>query len=194
MEKEEITDPKNILYPPGGILIWALVFLELFTFCIALITLMVSAKNDPDLFHQSRLLLSPMTGAVNTVFLLTSGYFMATSLEKFRSGNRDSARRFLLLTMLGGGLFIALKSFEYSEKISHGYVLGYNTFFTYYWLLTMFHVLHVLVGLVILLSFSFRLKNPDKAMKLEDYEAGTVFWHMCDLIWLILFPSLYLFL
>jgi len=81
---------------------------------------------------------------------------------------------------------------EYQQKIEHGLVLGYDTFFNFYWLLTGFHVIHVLVGMVILISIYFGLKNEKKTMKLEDIEAGAAFWHMCDLIWLLLFPVLYL--
>ncbi|MCP5537112.1 MAG: cytochrome c oxidase subunit 3 [Akkermansiaceae bacterium] len=185
-------DPKSIWYPPGGLLIWSLVLMELFTFGVALIAFMVSAQNDPGVFHASRLLLNPLYGVINTVFLLTSGYFMACSVEQVKRGDMQRAHRLLLFTMLGGLLFLVLKAVEYHGKIQDGLVLGYDTFFTFYWLLTCFHVMHVLVGLVILASMAFRLKNPNKTIAAEDYEAGGVFWHMCDLIWLLLFPVIYL--
>lgn len=191
---KNVADQKSLLYPPGGILIWALVVMELLTFTVASIALLVSSRAEPQAFHESRLLLKPVYGMVNTVFLLVSGYFMAASLTEFKRGGIGRAHRFLLLTMIGGGLFLGLKVVEYSEKISHGLVLGYDTFFTFYWLLTSFHVMHVLVGLVILLMFLFRMKNKSRPVKLEDFEAGATFWHMCDLIWLILFPVLYLIL
>ena len=63
---------KNIYYPPGGILLWILIFLELITFGIALIALVVSSKENPDLFHQSRLNLNTTFGAINTIFLLVA--------------------------------------------------------------------------------------------------------------------------
>lgn len=191
---EEVTDPKNLCYPPGGILIWSLVLIELLTFTVASVALLISSRSDPQAFHESRLLLKPVYGLINTVFLLCSGYFMATSLENLKVGNIARSHRLLWFAIVGGGLFLALKALEYSEKISHGLTLGHDTFFTFYWLLTCFHVMHVLVGLVILLIFSLRPKSPTKPVKLEDYEAGAAFWHMCDLIWLILFPILYLVL
>lgn len=194
LSEEPAIGPENLWYPPGGILIWALVFMELLTFSVALIALMVSSRADPQLFHESRLMLNPAYGVINTIFLLTSGYFMATSLAHFKKGERQLSQRYLWLTILGGLLFLALKSVEYQEKISHGLTLEYNTFFTYYWLTTCFHVLHVLVGLVILGTFSFLLSRPHRELALEDFEAGAGFWHMCDLIWLILFPTLYLIL
>ena len=185
-------DPKSVWYPPGGLLIWSLVLMELFTFSVALIAFMVSAKNDPEAFHASRLLLNPIDGVINTVFLLTSGYFMASSVDWFKRGDNKQAQHLLILAMFGGLLFLALKSVEYHEKLQHGLALGYDTFFTFYWLLTSFHVMHVIVGLVILSCLAYRLNNVEQPIKTEDYEAGGVFWHMCDLIWLFLFPVIYL--
>ena len=94
--------------------------------------------------------------------------------------------------MLGGLLFLVLKSFEYFDKIEAGLTMGYNTFFTFYWMLTLFHVIHVLVGLVILGSVYFGLKKTTSTTSIEDVEASAAFWHMCDLIWLLLFPIIYL--
>ena len=184
-------DPRHILYPPGGLLVWALVLMELLTFGVAMIAFFVSSQGEPEVFHASRMKLSPVFGLVNTAFLLTSGYFMALSVERFKRGEPVAARKLLDLTFLGGLLFVVLKGVEYQQKVSKGLVLGYDTFFTYYWLLTVFHLMHVLVGMVILLCMRARL-NPGKTIKEEDYEAGGVFWHMCDLIWLLLFPALYL--
>ena len=94
--------------------------------------------------------------------------------------------------MLGGLLFLGLKTVEYFDKIEAGLTMGYNTFFSFYWMLTLFHVIHVLVGLVILASvFRTMNKNPEKLI-MEDVEASATFWHMCDLIWLLLFPVIYL--
>lgn len=183
-------DYKNIYYPPGGILLWILIFLELITFGIALIILVINSKDNLELFHQSRLHLNSTFGAINTVFLLTSGAFMAVTVHQFKQNNLKEASLFIKLTMLGGLLFLILKGIEYYLKIKSGYTLGSNSFFTFYWLLTGFHVIHVLVGLVILLFTQKGLKK--KTLLLEDMEASAAFWHMCDLIWLLLFPILYL--
>jgi nitric oxide reductase NorE protein len=183
-------DYKNIYYPPGGILLWLLIFLELITFGIALIVLTVSSKDNPELFHQSSAHLNKTFGTINTIFLLTSGFFMATVVQQFKARNFKKASFYLRLTQLGGLLFLILKSVEYHEKLTDGFTLGYNTFFNFYWLLTGFHVIHVLVGLIILLFMQRTLKK--KTAALEDVEASAAFWHMCDLIWLLLFPTLYL--
>ncbi len=183
---------KNIFYPPGGILLWIIIFLELITFGVALIAMVFSAKEDPVLFHESRLHLNVTFGTINTVFLLTSGFFMAASVHELKEQRKEKAKKHLLVTMLFGVLFLVLKSIEYSAKLEVGFVMGSNTFFTYYWMLTLFHVIHVIVGLVILTSVYFGLKKKNSTTKIEDVEASAAFWHMCDLIWLLLFPVIYL--
>lgn len=187
METDATFRPR-LLEPPGGFFIWMLVALELVTFGVALIALVVSARNDPETYHQSRLLLDPRYGIANTFFLLTSGYFMAESVCHFHQADRPRARRCLWLAIAGGLAFLGLKGVEYADKIAHGQTLGSDPFFTWYWLLTVFHLMHVLVGLVILGCLLRRLST----IKGDDFEAGGVFWHMCDLIWLLLFPILYL--
>ncbi|PCE66186.1 cytochrome c oxidase subunit 3 [Sediminicola luteus] len=187
------TAGKNaIFYPPGGILIWILIFLELITFGIALLAMVYEGGQDPVSFHQSRLLLNPTLGTLNTLILLSSGYFMALSVGALKKDNAQLAKRHLVYAMLLGFAFLGVKGFEYYQKIGDGLVLGYNTFFDYYWLLTLFHVIHVIVGLVILgfQWFGMRANHPER---LDDLEASAAFWHMCDLIWLLLFPLLYLF-
>jgi len=190
--QEEKVDYKNIYYPPGGILLWIVIFLELITFGMALVGFAYYGKTNPEIYSESAPLLNKTFGAINTVLLLISGFFMATAVHQFKTGNQKKYSLFLLLTMLGGILFLGFKSFEYFHKIESGLTLGYNTFFTFYWLLTLFHVIHVLVGMVILISLYRGSKKEKLLTKLEDLEAGAAFWHMCDLIWLILFPILYL--
>lgn len=191
---EENIGPKNIYYPPGGILMWIIIFLELITFGMALLALVYFSKEDPESYHASRLLLNPTYGAINTFFLLTSGFFMAVSLNEYKNKENKKSLFYLRLTALGGVLFLILKSVEYFDKIEHRLVLGYDTFFNFYWLLTGFHVIHVIVGLIILVSIYIGIKKEKSSTKLEDVEAGAAFWHMCDLIWLLLFPVLYLIL
>lgn len=186
------TDSKNIYYPPGGILLWIIIFLELFTFGMALVAMVVYSKDEPEVFHSSKLLLNTTFGLTNTIFLLTSGFFMAKSVESFKVNNIKKSSLYLKLSMLGGFLFLLLKSFEYYEKIEAGLSIGYNTFFSFYWMLTLFHVIHVLVGLVILSSVYVGIHKNNSNLELEDFEASAAFWHMCDLIWLLLFPVIYL--
>ncbi|MBG6129868.1 nitric oxide reductase NorE protein [Aquimarina sp. EL_43] len=189
--KQTTINYSNIYYPPGGILMWIIISLELITFGMAIIAMVYCGKQEPDLFHQSRMLLNPVYGILNTILLLTSGFCMAISVHYLKINIPQKSKILLLVTMLFGILFLLIKTFEYNEKINLGLDINHNLFFTFYWLLTLFHVIHVIVGLVILGSVYFGLRK--EKTNIEDVEASASFWHMCDLIWLFIFPIIYLF-
>ena len=188
--KTTTVDYKNVYSPPGGILMWIIIFLELITFGMALVAFVYYGAEEPEIFHQSKLQLNPTIGAINTIFLLTSGLFVANAIHFYKEGNIKKTTFFFKLAMLGGLLFLLLKSFEYYTKITHGITLDTNTFFSFYWMLTGFHIIHVLIGLI-LLFITERNISKNKS-ELEDVEATAAFWHMCDIIWLLLFPTIYL--
>lgn len=192
MSSEKSSPPAqpSLLEPPGGVLIWAVVLMELFTFGVALVIFTSAGREEPEVFLAGRQQLQPLFGIANTVFLLVSGYFMAAAMERYRRGG--DSRPLIRLGMIGGCLFLILKGIEYSAKVRAGLTLGHDTFITWYWLLTAFHVLHVIVGLILLAVINHRLHPAAVPLEPEDIEAGAVFWHMCDLIWLILFPVIYL--
>jgi nitric oxide reductase NorE protein len=173
-------------------MIWILIFVEILTFGIALIVLGVSSRDNPELYHQSRLQLNATLGTVNTVFLLVSGYFMAVSVQYVKKSDYRTASRNILYALAGGLLFVIVKTFEYADKIEHGLTIGYNKFYTFYWLLTAFHLIHVLVGMGILSGLYLSLRKGMDENTRENTETGAAFWHMCDIIWLLLFPVLYL--
>ncbi len=183
---------KNIYYPPGGILMWIIIFLELITFGMAMTAFVYYGSEQAEVFHQSRLQLNPAFGAINTVFLLTSGFCMANAVHQFKEKNSQKSSLYFKLTMLGGTLFILLKGIEYYAKIESGISLETNIFFTFYWLLTGFHLIHVIMGLIILAWTNYGMTKKNSDTQIEDVEACAAFWHMCDLIWLLLFPVLYL--
>lgn len=191
--EEEVSKQPDVFDPPGGILIWILIFLELLTFGLALIVMASWSTGEADLFHRSRLQLNLVSGSANTLVLLCSGYFMASALQYYKSGNTGQSARFLHFSMLFGWIFIGIKTWEYYSKITEGLTMGSNTFFTFYWLLTGFHFIHVLVGLLIMIFLRRRILRLNDASTLEYFDAGAAFWHMCDLIWLMIFPVLYLF-
>lgn len=89
-----------------------------------------------------------------------------------------------------GLVFLIVKFTEYQLKLSSGITLSTNTFFTFYFLITGFHAVHVALGILIFVIFIQKIKS--QKLKPEDFEAGAAFWHMCDLIWLIIFPFIYL--
>ena len=101
---------KNLYFPPGGILMWIIIFLELITFGMALVAFAIYGNEEAVLFHESRMHLNTTFGAVNTIFLLTSGLFMALAVHKFKENNLTKSSFYFKLTMLGGLLFLILKN------------------------------------------------------------------------------------
>ncbi len=188
----EVSISKNIFYPPGGLLIWIIVFLELITFGAFLIVYLSFRQSDLETFNTSQTMLNSTIAMLNTIVLLTSGLFMAAGLTELRKGG-EKAITYLLITIAFGVLFMVLKVFEYNEKIELGIGFSTNQFWVFYWLLTGFHLIHVLVA-VVLLSYVLVKTTSGfyNSSKFEDVEAVGVFWHMCDLIWIFLFPILYL--
>jgi nitric oxide reductase NorE protein len=185
-------DYKSLMSPPGGVLIWILILLEVFTFGLSLVGLMYYRVQEPVLFAESSAMLNTTLGGINTIVLLTSGFFMAAAVHSFKEQKISTGTKFTLATIVTGLAFLVIKWQEYGDKLEKGLGLDENMFFTFYWLLTGFHFIHVLVGLVILTLLLVQIRNRQKVTKLEDIEAGAAFWHMCDLIWLLLFPALYL--
>ncbi|RXG84101.1 cytochrome c oxidase subunit 3, partial [Bradyrhizobium zhanjiangense] len=102
-----------------------------------------------------------------------------------RAGRRPAARGWLFGAMALGALFIAVKLFEYAGEIGQGNGLETSPFFTLYFLLTGFHLLHVGLGIVILAVVS-------RSAEASGVETGTAFWHMVDLLWIVMFPIIYL--
>lgn len=183
---------KHIGYPPGGILMWVIIMLELGTFGMGIAAIVYYGRVEPEVFTAAASHPNRGIGTVNTALLLLSGFWMAKSVEAIKAGYRRRSVRFLIFTILGGLAFSLLKGYEYAEKLKADITLGGNMFETLYWLLTGFHLIHVWVGMIILSIMIFRIhKLPDYAHA-GDLESAGAFWHMCDLIWLFLFPSLYL--
>ncbi|HRY99168.1 MAG TPA: cytochrome c oxidase subunit 3 [Bacteroidales bacterium] len=182
----------RILYPPGGLLIWLIILLEVITFGVALIAFVWQRADHLLQFQASRDHLNVALGTVNTIMLLISGFFVAGAVHHARQGLGHTSRQSLLAGIGGGAVFVFLKVLEYQDKLEAGLGLYYDRFFTFYWLLTGFHLVHVLVGLAILGYFVLVRRGDGTPQQLEDLEAGAAFWHMCDLIWLLLFPVLYL--
>ena len=96
--EEETIKTGNIYYPPGGILIWFIIILELFTFLGAALVFLHYRKTMLEEFTLSKEMLTPLIGTINTIVLITSGYFMAISVNKLRENNTKKSALFLLST------------------------------------------------------------------------------------------------
>lgn len=170
---------------PGHPMIWLLIFSELAAFGALLAAFSVAKALDAATFAAGQAQLDPLIAAVNTFCLLTSGWCAARACAAAHADARAAARRWLAGAGLLGGLFIALKLAEYADEIGRGIDVETSAFFTLYFLLTGFHLLHVVLGLVILGVVAWRAEPA-------NVETGAAFWHMVDLVWLMLVPIIYL--
>ncbi len=183
----------SIYYPPGGILVWFLIILEIFTFLGAALIFLYYRKLEPEAFADYKSALSPLVGTINTIVLITSGYLIANAVVRLRWNQHEKSARFMRWSIVLGIVFLVIKGTEFYFKIDSGHGFEYNTFFTLYWLMTGFHFIHVLfgVGLLSYMYIAIKRKKYDSS-NYFDVEASAAYWHMCDLIWILIFPILYL--
>ena len=170
---------------PGNPLMWVLIASELAVFGAALLGYAGARLRDPAGFAAAQDHLDRFAGVVNTAVLLTSGLFAALAVAARRAQKRTQARAHLSVAALLGAVFLTVKFFEYAHDLRAGFDLDSGGFFTIYYLVTGFHALHVVLGIVIL-GIVARFDS------LANYETGAAFWHMVDLVWLVIFPCLYL--
>ncbi|WP_439363682.1 cytochrome c oxidase subunit 3 family protein [Bradyrhizobium sp. DASA03005] len=170
---------------PGDPMIWVLIFSELVAFGLFLGAFSVTRAIHPAVFAAGQAALNSNLAGLNTVVLVSSGWAAARATKAARAGERQVARSWIVGAIVLGGLFIAIKLAEYAEEIGGGVGLETSPFFTLYFLLTGFHLLHVGLGIVILAVVCRRAE-------ISGIETGTAFWHMVDLVWIVMFPILYL--
>ena len=127
-----------------------------------------------------------------TLSLLTAGLFAALAQEQVRRSRSRHGAVLLLAALLAGSVYVVLKLTEYRHLLASGLGMEHNTFFTLYWILTGFHFLHVLLGMVILGWLAERCRRGlYNAANRSGLESGVLYWHMVDLIWVVLFPLVY---
>jgi len=178
---------------PGEAGVWVVILGELTLFAAFFSAYVWARGQDPTVFRASQEHLSQGRGVVNTLLLLTSSLCVAAAVRAARAGQPRAARP-LLLAAVGGGIgFLLVKVVEYHALFAAGFSPATNDFFTYYFVLTWLHLLHLIFGLSIL-GFLSRLVGKDEltARELGYLEGGGCFWHMVDLLWIVLFPLLYL--
>jgi len=128
-------------------------------------------------------------GAFNTFVLLTSSLFAVLAFKAADSQNGPRAAKLLRLTSLGGFLFLIIKGFEWTHDIHEGFVLSSGGFWSYYYTVAGLHGLHVLAGAIIML---FVAADAAKNQELQRVECVGLYWHFVDIIWIFLFPLLYI--
>jgi len=184
-------------YPAGDFGIWLVIYLELITFGGLFVAYAFARRGEVELFNSSQLLLNQTSGFINTLILLTSSLFIIKAIEAVKKYEPKIATKeasFWLLSAMGlGGLFLILKSIEFMEKYEQGINISTNTFFMFYFIMTVFHFMHVILGLIIFFNIHKNLKNGKySSTEYTGMETGAVYWHLVDLLWIILFPLIYL--
>jgi cytochrome c oxidase subunit 3 len=182
---------------------WLFLFTEIFFFGTIFIVYAVYRSKFPEEFHAASLHLNVSIGALNTVILIISSLAMSISIVAVNIGNKAFALKLIGAGIILAVIFLVNKYFEWDHKIllniypgselmlslDHGYVL----FFGLYYFMTGLHALHILIGIVLLSVCFFMVRagriNSGNNILLVNI---TLYWHLVDLIWMFLFPLLYL--
>ncbi len=175
---------------PGTAGLWFFILGDLVIFGVYFIFYMVYRTQNPTLFLQSQQHLNQGIGVINTILLLTSSLFVALGTQAARAKNTADAFRLFGLAFAFGAAFPFLKLSEWIPKIRAGLTPGENIFFTYYYVMTGLHLYHVLLGLVIM-AFVMHDLRRSREPNIGLVETGAIYWHMVDLLWLVLFALFY---
>ena len=177
---------------PGEEGIWVFIGGDLLAFAVFFITYAVARRQELAVFETSQRLLDRDLGLLNTLILLTSSLCVAQAVAAVRRSD-PRARFFLFGGIALGASFVVVKAFEYSAKIAHGFTLNTNSFSIYYYMFTGIHLVHVLIGLGVL---CFTASRFDRAGRMPGgvalIDGSGAFWHLIDLLWIVLFALLYL--
>jgi nitric oxide reductase NorE protein len=178
---------------PGEEGTWVFIFGDMMVFAVFFATYLYYRGQQKPLFEQSQHSLVQLYGVINTLLLLLSSLFVVVGVRSVRQRRTTAAPAMFVCAMACGVVFSGIKALEWGEKVAHGITVSTNSFFLYYFLLTGLHFFHLLVGMSILafiVKASRRSEISTKCFALV--EGGACYWHMVDLLWIVLFPLLYL--
>ena len=179
-------------YPPGDLAIWVFILAELGAFAAFFGAYAFTRMRHVDMFNHYQQTLDTTAALINTIALITSSYFVVRAVVAIREDDAKRCVRWLMAALLMGAVFLVVKSNEYVHHIEEGIRLSTNTFYMFYLSLTFFHFMHVIMGMVILAAIAFKARRGSySARQHTGVETGASYWHMVDLVWLILFPLVY---
>ena len=153
--------------------------------------LRMGAESWPD---QSSIVSVPLA-TLNTVILIASSVTMVLSWASLKNRNLSAYRLYMGLTFLCGAAFLVVKTIEYGDKLSHGLVPATSIFLGLYFTLTGLHALHVIGGMIVnafLWGPGLRMWQTNPERFTNRVEVAGLYWHFVDLVWIFLFPVLYL--
>lgn len=184
------TDPVRRL--PGDLAIWVFILAELLVFGVFFAAYGFSRARNVEIFNLYQQHLNRQAGAINTVLLITGSWCVAVAVHKVRQGRVALGSHWLGAGILCGAGFLVVKTLEFAEKFGEGISLSTNTFYMFYISLTFFHYMHVILGMVILVAVWIKTRQGAYGPgNCNGLETGAAYWHMVDLVWIILFPLVY---
>ncbi|SCK19287.1 nitric oxide reductase NorE protein [Vogesella sp. LIG4] len=177
---------------PGDLAMWFFILAELAVFGVFFAIYGVVRARQPALFAAGQHALALTPAILNTLLLIAGSGAVAAAVQNFAHGRVRRGERWLLGTLLCGSCFLLLKGSEFVGKFSAGITLSSNDFWMFYLSLAGFHYLHVVLGMVIIAAVYRRARqgNYDAANHV-GVETAAAYWHMVDLVWLVLFALLY---
>lgn len=176
---------------PGDEGIWALLIGDLAVFSVFFMTFAYYFRMERSVFAQAQTSLHLGVGLVSTVALLFSSALVAIGVHRARKGDA-SARGFFDAAILCGIAFIGIKIHDYYEKAAGGLSFMTNDFYLLYFAFTGIHLLHVLVGTCVLVAMRESVRRSKGNPSIVLVESGALFWHVVDLLWIVLFSLFYL--
>jgi nitric oxide reductase NorE protein len=176
----------------GDLGVWLVILMELLTFAILFVSFAFARTREVELFNASQATLNLNAGALNTVLLISGSWCVASAVAAVRRNASSVGARWLLGALACGGGFVVVKLGEYAQKMASGIDLSTNNFYMFYILLTGFHFLHV-VGGMLALGYLWVKTRRGRYGSHDSHalETGAAFWHMVDLLWIVLFPLVY---
>jgi nitric oxide reductase NorE protein len=177
---------------PGDLAIWIFILAEMLAFAVFFSAYAFARAKNVEMFNLYQQTLDRNAGALNTLLLITGSWFVVLAVQAAHRDDNKAVTRNVALGFLCGGAFLVVKVFEYSAKFGAGISLSTNTFYMFYISLTFFHFMHVILGMVILTAIWLQArKGAYTSQNAHGLESGAAYWHMVDLLWIILFPLVY---
>jgi nitric oxide reductase NorE protein len=178
---------------PGEAGLWIFILGDMTLFAAIMLVFLWDRRMQPAAFNEAAHQLLQPIGAVNTLVLLLSSYLVVRALTAHRAGRHGIAGHLVLGAIGCAAVFVGLKAVEYSSELSSGHTPASGTFFTFYFILTGLHLLHVVVGSALLLAWKGTLTRGRPWTTVQRFTEGIAsYWHMVDLLWVAIFALVYL--
>jgi heme/copper-type cytochrome/quinol oxidase subunit 3 len=174
--------------PTGRLAVWWVIASEIVIFG-GLLGSYVMHRLAHDAWAEQAAHTNTWIGAFNTLVLLSSSLAAVLGHQAAERGDGPRAAKMLWLTFLGGATFLCVKAFEWTTEITHGFTITASTFWSFYYTAAGIHAIHVIVGAFIMGIVAHSARKGEHLNRVENVG---LYWHFVDLVWIFLFPLLYI--